>query len=364
MIPNLIYKAGATCDPRPLLDGSGVSFDGVDGKIVFWDSTTKYLTGVDLSDMSLIEVTVTNEYLPTSSIDLFNIKIWSSNTYTNSEALDYVTSPDLAWYGLDESNGVSLLDRLIQNGNNSNLQGGASWISSNEFSFRDNYGYSFPTDNITSTLQNLTFSGQTSAIDITNNGETLTKNTGANLWTDANIWSNETYSESVAFTFRVDSSVLNSNTMLGITDASDNANSFNDIDLAMYLNMGSAVLRIYSNGTAIGSNLSLAPTVDYWMNAYYDFNTKDFTIWTSQFINDTRVFNFSLTNFKLKLSFRDIDAFVNNFRFITVPDGLSVNDLNDVLGYYNTYIPRDESNQDFDVLGNDLEHKGKACNII
>ena len=27
------------------------------------------------------------------------------------------------------------------------------------------------------------------------------------------------------------------------------------------------------------------------------------------------------------------------------------------------YIPRDESNQDFDVLGNELQNKGKACNI-
>lgn len=38
----------------------------------------------------------------------------------------------------------------------------------------------------------------------------------------------------------------------------------------------------------------------------------------------------------------------------------------DNLGYNlngSTYIPRDESNQDFDVLENELENKGKACNI-
>ena len=38
----------------------------------------------------------------------------------------------------------------------------------------------------------------------------------------------------------------------------------------------------------------------------------------------------------------------------------------DNLGYNldgSTYIPRDESNKDFDVLGNELENKGKACGV-
>ena len=34
MIPNLVQNIGETCDPRPLLGGGAVSFDGVDGSYI------------------------------------------------------------------------------------------------------------------------------------------------------------------------------------------------------------------------------------------------------------------------------------------------------------------------------------------
>ncbi len=53
---------------------------------------------------------------------------------------------------------------------------------------------------------------------------------------------------------------------------------------------------------------------------------------------------------------------------ITSPNWVSTNQLSyrDNLGFNqigSIYIPRDERNQDFDVLGNELQNKGKACNI-
>lgn len=349
-----------TCDPRPLVYGASIQFNGTDSSIGFWDNTTKYLTALNANDLSLVEVTVTDSYTPALAIDLFNIKLWSSNTYTTAQAEDFVTIPDLAWYSCDEMNGLKLLDRS-GNGNNSRTIN-INYNSINEFSFRDNYGYSKYSD---VTKESLTWSGQTSAIIVYENGTKITKDTASsgNNFTDCNVWSNQTWSQSFAFCYH-----WGGLTRLGITSLTDNTYNRTDIDLGIQLGSTSGNLFLFSNNTIISSDIPIGNgTFDVSLNlgcGYYDYNLQRFYMWSSGNTSNVFEYNFSLTEFKIKMSIRDEDGFIDEFQTYTVSDGESIDFLNKLFLYQSAYIPRDESNKNFDVLEEDLQNKGKACALL
>jgi len=100
---NISTQQGGTCDPRPLLGGSAVSFDGV-STIDFGTIGTKYLTMLDTSN-NLIEATITNTYTPSIG-SYYNLKLWNNlGDYTTGTASDYITSGTFGFYKLDERSG-------------------------------------------------------------------------------------------------------------------------------------------------------------------------------------------------------------------------------------------------------------------
>ena len=408
----LAVKPDLSCDPRELLRGGALSFDGVDGEILFWNSNTKYLTAVDLSDMSLVEVTVTSNYLPISAISLFNIKLWSDNSYTNSEALDYTTVPDLAWYSCDDMSGSVLLDRIEEDGNNSDLKGGVSYTNTNEFSFRDNFGYNkneynplwldcsdsslFAVD-VNNQLTKATNKDELRSLfsltaisntpnPLFNNGMVTSNVTGTGLV--SSIPSDSLVNNHILFAFslyvnELDPFPTGGSNRQACCISQDNVNqirhlvnvrsggteyhkmqvicdgvAFTTVEVTPTLGVNTFLIYVDPNtlntititpdGTvtnkvvAAFANLSTDIGVGIGHNFYNIYNYEDFISFKEVIIDFGEKTQSFLENFHLQLDNKN--------------KGLS----NSLASYFK-YIPRDESNQDFDVLGNELENKGKAC---
>ena len=218
MIPNLVQNIGETCDNRALVYGGAVTFDGVSSlsfiniPYSLYTQEQGWSLEINIYITSFIQFNVVvrgqgnqfgftsnattnqiNSYFNYTDAGIISLNTWykirferRNNSFFvyNNDVLKHTISSSIqsgifggvdcnighpltlnrcsynlygfilkelstnntqGFYKLDEMNGTTAFDSS-GNGRNGTLQGGASYINTTEFSFRDNYGYSDGTE--------------------------------------------------------------------------------------------------------------------------------------------------------------------------------------------------------------------------
>lgn len=145
----ILSSVGDQSEGREIQPGRCYDFDGVDDYIAITspDVGTLYVSGLDSDgelDTTLTIGYFSNQYQISGSGKVWNIKVWTSNTATESQKKSYTLESGLfAWYKCDESAGINSYDSS-GNGHHGSIMNASESIHSTQpiYSWQNEVGYS------------------------------------------------------------------------------------------------------------------------------------------------------------------------------------------------------------------------------